>query len=166
MALTTITQPSIDTQIIQRYLSEKTEPGRVFTYEELSDLIGRNVRTIARGHLYTAIRRIRSEKQIVFETVRKIGIKHATDAEVVGGRNRELNHIRRTANSGAKKLGCVDFSKLSDAQKTTFNATASHLALFSALASSDSRKKLESRVQETQEKLSLAKTLEVFTASK
>lgn len=137
--------------------------GDVITYEELSEIIGVDVQGAGRNYLNTARYMCEREKDKTFGTVINYGIKCLNDSEVVETAVYAVGHIKRTSKKYIKKLKCVnDFGKLSNDDKIRFNAYASTLGVMASITRSANIKKIEAKVQETQERLPYAKALEAF----
>jgi len=160
--LKSIPEMGIDTKFIADRFA-KLQPGETITDLELTRLIGRDIGN-ARSNVYSAIRHVRSQFQIVVTRVLKIGYKRLNPKGIVDSTESTIQHIHRTANTGVKKLGCVDLSELDNKGLLEFNTKASHLGVLAAVTNGKSVKKLESAISKTQERLPLAKTLEVFSS--
>lgn len=155
----TIPELSIDAQTIEKFL-DTLDPGTIATYEELTRLIGRDVRQ-DRGPLNTAIRRlVRNQK--VFAAVRGVGFKRLSDSEILGLTPSALASMSNKARRTAKKLAAVDYNSLSREQQTQHNTALSVLAVVNYMAKPSNIKKLEQRVGESHAALPVGRTLEAF----
>jgi len=134
----------------------------MLTYEDLSQLIGRDVRTVGRGALTTAMNRLMRDERMVFAAVHGEGIKRLDDSGIVRVGVGGIERVHRAARRSLLKMGCADFSKLANAEKITHNATAAALGVLANITTQHKLKKLESKVSEKQEPLALAKTLDAF----
>lgn len=108
----TIAGLSADSQTLITELRKVAE-GETVTYTHLSSVIERNVQKEARGCLYTAVKTLRRDDGIVFDTVRGFGIKRLTDSEIsrtIG--KRSIRKINRESSRTLKKLECTDSSNL------------------------------------------------------
>lgn len=74
-------EASIDAKTIHRAIST-LKPNDLITYEQVSDVVGRDIRK-SKGALYTAIRMARDSEGIAFETITNVGIRRMTDSEIV-----------------------------------------------------------------------------------
>ena len=72
---------SADTQALVDYFAQHAEPGKTLTYEELSEVIGCNVRT-RYWCLASAMRVARSELHIVMRAVRSVGVAVLDDHQI------------------------------------------------------------------------------------
>ena len=141
-------------------LLERVEIGQIITYDALSAAVFCDVRKRCAANLVTARKYLENEKRILFGTIRNVGLKRATDTEVVMATEDGLSKIRRAAKREAKKTVCVqDFGALSEEMKSRHNAA---LSIFGAIALATSRSKVklvreEARVANDQ--LAIGKTL-------
>lgn len=156
----TIPQKSVDAQILENHLAA-FEVGQVATYEELSNLIGRDVQGRYRYLLNTA-RRSLVQRGIVFETVRNEGIKRASDAEIIDHRQGDVRRIGRLTGRALRKLACVRQDKLNNDEKIRLHATASHLGVLRQCSSKRAAKAIEAKTRESQQQLPIGKTLDLF----
>ena len=154
---------SIDTRMIYDRL-KKSRVGDVVTYEELTKLVGRDVTDGAHGNLYSARRRLLREDQIVFDTVRKIGLQRLGDTEIVEASEADLARIRRAAKRAGRKLTCVqNFAGLQETHQTKHNAAMSLFAAVATITKQSQVRKIEAKIGKTEAVLPLAKTLAMFT---
>ena len=142
----------------------KLEPAGEVSYSELSELIGRDIRNGAKHYLKTARNTVRREYGIVTrcDPVKKCvyRVDHANIARVQDAR---LKHINRQAKLGRSELGCVDLSKLTEADKSVFNAKASHLSVLAEVTKHKQILRLEKVCDQAQAALPAAKAaLEMF----
>jgi len=156
-----IRELSLDRQMLTERL-EKVAIGETVTYAELSEVIGREVR-MCRHLLYGAMHTLQRDNHMIFDTVMNVGVKRQDDSGIVAGGDAYIRHIRRTSRTGARRLSCVDsFTDLPPDRQIQHNANMSLMGAFTSMTRRKKRKELESRVKEAQDKLSLAKTLELF----
>jgi len=158
-----IRERSIDTQMLMDRL-DKMEVGDVVEYGELTGLIGRDVRPShsAYGNLQSARHALMMEKQKVFDTVPKVGVKRADDVGIVAGGQNDLDGVRRRARKGLRKLACVKYENLPEAHKRRHDTFATQLGVLHQFSRRSTTKKIGSKVDTTQSKLPLGKTLELF----
>ncbi len=91
----TIAERSYETgAIYQRII--KLGVDEVITYQEISNLISRDIRQ-ARGYLNTARRIAQRDNGFVFGTVRNIGIRRLNDVAIIESANISIRSIRRKA---------------------------------------------------------------------
>lgn len=153
---------NIDTQAIYDRL-EKMEVNGEVSYAELSKLINRDVQADARSNLISARRMLIRDKRMVFDVIVGIGLIRMADPEIAGSGGRSIERIRRETRRGAQRLGCVkEFDKLPNELKIKHNAMVSIFGAMSLMTRQPNIKKVESNMQETQEKIGARKTLELF----
>lgn len=156
---------SIDAQMIYERL-EKATVGEIVGYEELTALIGTDVQLKGRGYMETARRMAMRDKGMVFGPVRGVGLKRLADTEIVRSGQAYISKIRRHARRGMKVLVSVqDFAALPNDLKVRHNATASMLGAVAQFSGSTAQKRIEGAVEQAGNKISYAKTLELFTTS-
>lgn len=153
---------SLDTQMLYERL-EKAQIGDLINYEELSAIIGSDVQIKGRGSLQSARKMAMRDKGMVFESVRDIGIKRLADAEIVRSGQAYISRIRRHARRGMRVLVSVqNFEALPNDLKIRHNATASMLGAVAQFSGSAAQKRIEGAVEAAGNKISYAKTLELF----
>lgn len=157
-----IQELGIDTKaLINRLL--KCEIGEFVAYKELGDIIGRPVQGKANGLLQSARRYVLRERQFVFGTIHKQGLRRLNDVEKVQTSEHYTRMAHNVARKGMKVLTAVDnFDNLPNDIKIKHNTYASVFGALHAITTKPSIKKLEGKVEAAQEKLPLAKTLEAF----
>jgi hypothetical protein len=159
-----IPERSVDTQFLLERLLE-TDPGETITYEELTDLIGRDVRPggDAYPNLFSARRIAQHDHRIVFEAVRKVGIVRLRDDAIVRTAPGSIQRARRAALRGSKVLACVeDFDNLSDKDKLQHNTALSVLGVIAHFAKPKSVKTVAAAVSDAKTRLPVARTIAHF----
>lgn len=156
-----IPELSVDSKLLYERL-KKAGIGETVTYAELSGIVGRDVANGGRGTMMTARRLCQAEHQMVFGTVRKVGLKRLSDQEIVDTGEAVTKHIRKTARRGARRIACANYQALANDAKVRHNAQISLLGAIVALSKPSSIKRLEKSVAKEHEQLPVAKTLEVF----
>jgi hypothetical protein len=148
---------SIDTKIIIDKLLTM-QIGDTITYQELTDLIKRDVTKSGRGALRSAVRILLNENGMLFGTVLKTGIKRLTPSEGVGFASDSISRIHREAGRGARRIAAVDYEKLGANDRMKHNATAAVLSAMHESTTSSRVRKIEAAV-ENKHKLAVAETL-------
>lgn len=157
----TIPELSADTRFLIAAL-ERVGVGEIVAYATLSEAVGRNVQREARGCLSTARRHLLDDKA-VFEAVAGVGLKRLADQDKIGVADAAMRHIRNTSRTAVKKLEAVeDFAALPADSQRRHNAMMSYLKLTQHLSRERQVKKLEAAVQQAQQSLPIAKTLEAL----
>lgn len=158
----TIAELSVDSNLLFDAIS-KAEAGQVFTYLELSAIVGRDVTKEARGNLYTAIRKARNECGIVFATTIKVGIKRLADTEIAAVGDQALHRIHSTAIRTSRKLTCVvDFDAMPNESKVKHNTALSMFGAISQATRPQAVRKISDKVSAAQSALPSAAVLELF----
>jgi hypothetical protein len=157
----TIPEMAMETRMLRDRLA-KSNIGDVITYSELSDLIGQQVQDRSRGHLNSAVKSLLTERQMVFGTIRTVGLKRLSDGEIVAVGDEILPRIRRMAKRATQKLLAVaDFNSLTNDQKVRHNAVVSSLATVSFFSKEARVKEIEKQVGSSQP-LPVGKVLGLF----
>lgn len=133
------------------FLLRQAQIGDVVTYEAISEAIGRDVRENCMGALQTARSLVQRENRMVFDVVRKIGLKRLDNDSIVDLSDRAREQARRLAKRTSKKLVCVDYDSLSREKQTKHNAS---LSVFSCIAEL-STNKAQARLSKTLETSSM-----------
>lgn len=149
-------QMSADAHSISKHL-QSTQIGQTVTYEELSKIIGRDIKKEAKSALYTALKHLQKESRFVFGTIKGEGIKRLDNAEIVSLSDKARNAIRRTARRTVKKIVCADYDKLTNEFKIKHNAAISVFGVMTELTFDKSMRKIEQKITATGESLPVAK---------
>ena len=157
-----IKEINIESRLLFNRLKEMNI-GEFVKYSELNEIIGCNVQQEGRGYMDTARKMCERELDRAFGTVINEGLKCLEDKEVIETAVFAVGHIRRTSRKYIKKLRCVkDFASLPNEEKIRFNAYASALGVMSNMTKTSNMKKIEAKVQDTQESLPYIKALEAL----
>lgn len=158
-------QRSIETKaLVERLL--KVEKEETVTYDELTTLIGRDVRK-ARG--YGSLRNARTamirDHGINFECVPKTGLIRASPLQTVSASRIRSKNQSRAAQRNAERLNCAEFTKLTQDDQRSFVALMTVFAITKTITQKKGLKKLEGTINpEKQRQLSMEATLEIFKA--
>ncbi len=160
-----IAERSIDTDTLVRRLRE-VDVGGFVSYENLNELIGRDVQNGARHILRSAVMILLREDRRVFAPVRDEGLKRLNDREIVGTGLETTARIRRLARRGARKVTAVEnYDALPKADQVAHNT---HLSIFGAIGQFTRPRmvqRLTGAVEEAQKRLPLAKMLEAVKSN-
>lgn len=157
-----IQEMSADTRAVYDRL-KKTVTGDVVTYSELDALTKRKTQTKDRFVIATAMRNALRDG-MVFAAVRNVGVKRLADTEIVSTAHDTLPRIRRAAKRASRKLTAVrDFNALPNESKIQHNTFLSVFGAIAHLGTESATAKIEQKVREASQSLSLGKTLEAFT---
>jgi len=147
--------------LLARFKSAKV--GDVITYDEMSEMIGRNVQKEAR-HILEAARRWAKKDRIIFGTVTSKGVQRLDDAGKVRAGSGMMDKIRRTSRRAAQTLAAVEnFGELPNEMKIQHNMA---LSIFGIVQQATSRK-VQDRIAEKVEGvdggvLAMKKSFELF----
>jgi hypothetical protein len=155
-------EKSADTKIIESVLAE-AKIGETVTYETLSKAIGRDVRTFAFASLRSARHGLLQSKNYVFGVEQNVGLVRLDDDQIVDSTEDDRKRMQRAANRTIKKLGVVDYGKLSEDKKkqhVVASATMGAVALFSG---KNAQKRIEQKVTPGTAQLAIGETLKLFS---
>lgn len=138
--------------------------GEIITYDEMSELIGRDVRGGSR-HVLEAARRWARRERIIFGAVTGIGIKRLDDAGKVRVGSGMMDKIRRTSRRAAQTLAAVeDFGALPNEMKVQHNMSLSIYGIIQQATSSKMQNRISERVDGAENGvLAIKKSLELFS---
>ncbi len=157
-----IQELSIDTTLLYDRL-RKMEVGEIVNYDELSKIIHRDVRS-CRGLLATARRKALRDDEIVIDCVHGEGVKRLDDVGVVETLSTALRAIRKKSRKATNRVvGIKNYDQLSGAVKIQHNTYLSLLGAISSFSQASNQKKLESKISQSQSKLSLQETINLFS---
>ena len=152
----------LDSQLLYERLI-KAVPGDLISYEELSEIVGRNVQTDAYSSLRTARNRARSQDRIVFAAIDNVGLKCLEDEGLVDRAGKAIQSARNKMRNGIKDMSCIqNYDTLSDSQKVRHNAFGAILLLGNRITAPRKIKALEGMVSQKMQKLTLRQTIEFF----
>ena len=114
-----------------------------------------------RGKLASARRGAQKDKQIV-TAVEDRKLIRLGDAAIVSTGQNSIARIRRESVRGAKRLACVDYAGLSEAERRKHDAAATHLTVLAEFSRPKSVEKIAAAVNAKQDKLELDATLRAF----
>ena len=97
----TIAEISVDARLLHQRL-QSVGVGETVSWEELSQVIGRDVTAGSKGYgpLSTARKRALNDDGMVFDAIPKVGLKRLTDAEIVNTGQATVDKVRRAARKG------------------------------------------------------------------
>lgn len=135
--------------------------GDTVTYDDIEKVIG-ELNNANRARINSARRILLHEKQMVFGVVRKVGLVRMDDHGIVQSGAQSISRIRRESVRGLKRLACVDYQTMSQADKNKHDAAASHLGILAECSRVVAVKKIEDKVSEQAKKLTFEETLKAF----
>lgn len=150
---------SADTSIVENRL-RNTEPGDVVTYDELTTLLGRDVRAFGIGNVATARKTLVGES-IFFDTIPNEGYKRLDTEEACSASKHYVRRVKSAARRGMVHLQHVPFDGLSDDGKKVHLTTSAQLGAVALFAGASAEKKIGSNV-EPGKPLAIGATLKLF----
>lgn len=157
-----IQELSADTSLLVERL-RKVEVGETIDYQTLTNVIDRDVRDEASGNFRSALHIVQRDYQIVFGTIRGVGVKRLGDSEKVACADNSIRKIHREAKRGRDKLLCVtDTDKLSNADRIKFNTGIAAFGALHEVTKTKAIERLEAAVKKSADKLPLSSTLQAF----
>ena len=155
-----IAEKSADTITIEHRL-RKLSVDEIVTYDELSTLLGRDVRTHCSGNMQTARKELEKDA-LFFGTVRGKGIVRLSNDGAVESSKSHLVRARRATTRGLRKLACVPFEQLSDKAKKSHLVTSAQLGAMNLFAKSSSARKIEQKTNGSEQPVPIGETLKLF----
>lgn len=149
-----------DTILIENRL-RNTKVGDLVTYDELSKLLGRDVRLFCKSNVDTARRTLISES-VFFDCVTGEGYKRLDNEEAVSASNHYRTRARKAARRGMNHLAHVPFEGLTDESKKKHMAISAQLGAIDLFSSTKSLNKIEAAVDNTSHALAIGETLKLF----
>jgi hypothetical protein len=122
---------------------------RVINFAELSEVAHADVQHGKRYCLSRAILRVWKDQSALFISVRDVGIKLGTDAEVSSLGPAALRHVHRTARVTREKLTLTNLEKLSNSQRLSHLASDALLGLQEQATRGIVQKRLEAAFEKT-----------------
>lgn len=153
---------SLETSQIEKRLRE-SEFGETVTYEELSRILGRDVRKWCRHNLQSA-RKILSAEGTEFGVVLNVGLKRLTPNEVVETNAVFTEKVRRTTKRGLKRLSHVVLDDLDDEHKQRLNSQAAYLQFLNFASTPKATKAIE-QASTPDDRLNIGETMKLFGAA-
>ena len=152
----------VDAAIILARL-KSAKPGDVISYNEMSELIGRNVQKEARYIMETARRHAKKDR-IYFGVVTNEGLQRLDDSGKVKAGSGMLGKIRRTSRRAAQTLAAVEnFSELPNELKIAHNTALSVYGIITQATSRRVQEKISARVDGAEGgALAMKKSFELF----
>mgnify|MGYP000865133817 CR=1 FL=1 len=157
---TPVFSKSADTSIIENRL-RNTQAGDTVSYDDLSRLIGRDVRAHCQSNLRSARKTLIAES-IFFACVANTGFTRLTAEEAVVAADSYRQHIGRTARRGLKHLQHVALEDLTPETRKRHVAMAAQLGAVELFSSSKATKKLESKIDQSTSAVAIGETLKLF----
>lgn len=156
-----IAEASPESRLLFAFLI-KAKVNEIFTYDQLSKVIGRDIRK-HRGAIYTAKRMALREHNMVFNAVRKVGIKRlASDGMSEAGMG-AIESIRRKSVRTGRMLSCANVEELTNGARIRHNTVASIVGVLALVTKPSAVKRLEATVEKKQSEIPTAETMKLFS---
>lgn len=155
---------SVDTQTLERILWD-VPVGDTIGYDKLTAAIGRNVQGKARHILDSAVRRCLNDKEMVFGAVHGVGLKRLTDVGILSVGEQGRTALFRKSGRVIRKLAAANYTALNHSEQTQYNTLVSQFGVLRHMTSTAVQKKLETRIEQAQSKLPVAKMLDEMRAT-
>lgn len=154
---------SVDTSLLVSRL-QKLAVNETVTWEELSQTIGRDVRTAGKGFLVSARRRVLLDHGIVLEAIHKVGLKRLDDTGIVKTSDYSRHKIHREAGRALTRIACIEnLAGLPNDDKVKVNAARAAFGALHSITTEASQKKIvKAVVSSGGDSLAIGKTLEAF----
>lgn len=155
--------PSVEMNLIFKRLTEAAIDETI-TYDELTKLIGINVRTGGYRYVKAAREKALREKQMVFEVVSKVGIRRLSASDVVDHVEGYSSRIRKASRKAFVKLTSINdqYKTLSREKQLRHNLLASVHGAIAHMTTEKTLKRVEAGLKDSSEALPVQKTLEAF----
>lgn len=160
----TINEISIFSQDLISFLGEK-EVGELVTYEQLSSVVGFDIREDRKGwgYLGTARNRLLKDEKMVFDTIRNEGIVRLSDDQIAKTTGKKyLKSVRGKCRKAYQRNTSVDYDNLTNESKIDHQCTMTILALMNHVTDRKSVKKIENKVTETTQEISQKDALKML----
>lgn len=132
---------SVEVSLIVEKIAANRDSAQTFTYDDVSSWIGRNVLE-NRGYLASARHILFREHGILIETVRKVGVRIATNSGILGAGVRGVDKSRNALRRSKKFFDAVEYASLSDDEKKTYVGHVSAVNTLALLAKPASIRKV------------------------
>lgn len=139
--------------------------GSVVTYDQLSSIIGHDIRTPRYRALLASARSRLLKEGVLFEAVRGQGLKRLDDSSIAKSGPGRVRKVHRVAKNETRKMLCADQSKLTNSERITHNASLSMVGAIAEVSRPKQLAALEKRISESPSRLSLEATLDAFRPS-
>jgi hypothetical protein len=138
----------------------------IIPYEELSNLIGRDVQKdpAAYGYLRTARAICERDTNRLVDAVAGEGIKVLTPHEQAALGAEGIARLKRFTNRRLDRMARVQYDKLEPTEKVQHNLAASVFGAVQLFSRQKSIEKLTSAVQKATDKLAIGDTLKLFSS--
>ena len=151
-------QLSLNTQMLCERLRKETEAGAIVKYEDLSEVIAKDVRRAAKHLLASARHVLERDENMVWAPVRNVGLELLSDTGVVYTGPCFLRKAHRAAKRGGRRMRSVrKFSDLPNEAKILHNTVLSQAGVMILASSGKSTQRIRAAVEANSGELVAAK---------
>ena len=143
-------QASAEAQAITKLLTNM-EIGQRKTDEEIILATGHSVEDgieTVRQFLYTALRHLQREKNMIFDVITGVGIQRLADGQIISKSKAKMDNVRRQAHRAAKTLACADFNNLTPTQKNEATCLQAQMGAVELAASLKAQHQIQQKVEQ------------------
>jgi hypothetical protein len=134
---------SIETSTLIKYLKDCAQSGKVATFEEMSRLLKGNAQYKYRGNLHNALRIVRRDYQLLFESIPNEGYRPLLQDAAKAVTDKRQKRIKSETNYWRHELNTVDTSKLNDTEFKSYVTAHLKLGVQEFITSGETNEKLE-----------------------
>lgn len=150
---------SVDTSIVENRM-RTAAVGETVTYDDLTKLLGRDVRTYCRSCLATA-RNTLVKESIFFDTVPGVGFIRLSNDEACKSTRHYVAKSRSAVRRGLRHIRNVPYAGLDPESKREHLAISTQLAMIDLFSTSKSEKRISGAVHD-ESPLAIGETLKLF----
>lgn len=154
-------EKTLDTLIIENRL-RNAAVGDTVTYDELSILLGRDVRKFCKSGLDTARKSVMADG-LVFANVYNVGYKRLDDSGKLGAARAHVDRAGRQARKSRKILTVTNMKALNDEEKQRCLTLQIESQVIEHFTTLETQRKIMKSAAPTDGRLDFSKTLELFT---
>jgi len=149
---------SVEAQMLAESLAEAAIE-QVITYEEMTILIGKDVRLV-RHTIATARRRLMREKGMVFASVVGVGVKRLSPDDTVGEAESITKRSRNANRKAMQTLDTVEYADLTGDKRNEYTALQAQARIVALTLKTQNKRKLEALAGGRAQPLALGDAME------
>jgi hypothetical protein len=163
---TTVAQPPHSTTPeVERLVQalERFEPLAIVTDGQIADITGESLTSRRfQSIIQRALRRLRTEKAIVYTRVRKTGYQRQDSHGIIDRSRKSVPKVRRTAIRERKVLLCANPEELDQQERVQYVLTSSTLGVIAAVTTPKFLGKLEVKCVDAANQIKPGSVMELF----
>ncbi|MFH1719068.1 MAG: hypothetical protein ABIF19_17070 [Planctomycetota bacterium] len=158
-----IPELSVDVKLLYQRIAAM-EPGDTISYDDLSGIVYRDIRSPKGWALMASARRkALHDDGIVTECVTNVGVKRMDDVAIIGATPAYIKRVRRAARTSATKIGSIqDYAALSDNDRVQHDMAATALGLVLMGTAPKQLKRIEAQVRTSKSELPTAEAIKLL----